>query len=430
MVHYLATSVTQPLQMAKSANQPGIRGQKSWLLWAVGIAIAVVLLASFMSRGEVVPVRVATVQRDTIRSIVSTNGKVEPIQSFEAHAPVGTTVKKLLVKEGEHVKKGQLLAQLDDADASSQAARALAQVRSAQAEISAVQSGGNREEVITLESQIGKARTGRDTAQRNLDALQRLQQNGAASPGEVKQAQDQLAAADADLKLLQQKQGGRYSAPEVARVDAQKAEAQSSYAAAENILRQLNIRAPFDGIVYSLPVHQGSYVNPGDLVLQEADLSKVLVRAYVDEPDVGRLASGQPIELTWDAIPGRSWQGSVSTIPSTVKLLGTRNVGETTCVVDNQDLKLLPNINVGVTIVTAEHRNALTVPREAVRLDGNKKFVYQIVNDELQRRDIQTSISNLTEVEVTAGVTENTSLALASTNSKPLHEGLAVKVIR
>src|SRR4029077_19578150 len=107
------------------------------------------------------------------------NGKVEPIQSFESHAPVGTTVRKLLVKEGQHVKKGQLLAQLDDAEASSQAARAMAQVRAAQAEISAVQSGGNREEVITLESQIGKARTGRDTAQRNLDALQRLQQNGA-----------------------------------------------------------------------------------------------------------------------------------------------------------------------------------------------------------------------------------------------------------
>ena len=87
-----------------------------------------------------------------------------------------------------------------------------------------------------------------------------------------------------------------------------KTEAQSAYAAAENILRQLNIRAPFDGIVYSLPVHQGSYVNPGDLVLQEADLSKVLVRAYVDEPDVGRLARGQPIELTgtrFRAGPGR-----------------------------------------------------------------------------------------------------------------------------
>lgn len=416
--------------MALDTNQPGFLGRKRWLLWAAGIAVAVVFLASFMSRGEVVPVRVAMVERGTIRSLVSTNGKIEPLQSFEAHAPVGTTVRKLLVKEGQHVKKGQLLVQLDDAEASSQAARALSQVRAAQAETSAVQSGGNREEVLTLESQVAKARTGRDTAQRNLDALRRLQQNGAASPGEVKQAEDQLSAAETDLKLLQQKQKDRYSQPEIARVEAQKSEAESTYAATENILRQLNIRAPFDGIVYSLPVHQGSYVNPGDLVLQEADLSKVLVRAFVDEPDVGRLARGQTIELTWDAVPGRTWQGSVNTVPSTVKLLGTRNVGETTCVVDNQDLKLLPNINVGVTIVTAEHPNALTVPREAVRLDGGKTFVFQVVNDELQRRDIQTSISNLTEVEVIGGIADKALLALASTNSKPLHDGLAVKVIR
>jgi HlyD family secretion protein len=98
--------------------------------------------------------------------------------------------------------------------------------------------------------------------------------------------------------------------------------------------------------------------------------------------------------------------------------------------VENQDLKLLPNINVGVTIVTAEHHDALTVPREAVRLDESKRFVYQIVNNELQRRDIQTAISNLTQVEVTGGLSEKALLALASTNSKPLHEGLAVKVIR
>ncbi len=416
--------------MALSANHNTFFTRHRLLIWAAGIVAAVVVLASFMSRGDVVPVRTATVERGTIRSVVSTNGKVEPLQSFEAHAPVGTTVKKLLVKEGDHVKKGQLLAQLDDAEASSQAARALSQVRTAQAETSAVQSGGNREEVLTLESQLVKARTGRDTAQRNLEALRRLQQNGAASPGEVKQAEDQLAAAEADLKLVERKQKDRYSPPEIARVEAQKTEAQSAYAAAGNILQQLNIRAPFDGVVYSLPVHQGSYVSPGDLVLQEADLSKVLVRAYVDEPDVGRLAPGQKIELTWDAMPGRTWQGSVSSVPSTVKLLGTRNVGEATCVVDNSDLKLLPNINVGVTIVTTEHQNALTVPREAVRLDDGKTFVYQIVNDALQRRDIQTSISNLTQVEVTGGVTEKALLALTSTNSKPLHEGVAVKVVR
>jgi HlyD family secretion protein len=234
--------------MATTLNSNRFFGRHRWLVWAAGLAVAVLLLASFMSRDEVIPVRAATVERGTIRSVISTNGKVEPIQSFEAHAPVGTTVKKLLVKEGDRVKKGQLLAQLDSADASSQAARALSQVRTSEAEVSAQKSGGNREEVLTLESQAVKSQNERDTAQHNLEALKRLEQQGAASPGEVKQAENQLAGAEADLKLVQQKQKDRYSQPEVARVEAQKVEAQSAFAAAENILSQLNIRAPFDGI--------------------------------------------------------------------------------------------------------------------------------------------------------------------------------------
>ncbi len=389
----------------------------------------VVLLASFMSHDDAVPIRSATVQPGTIRSIVSTNGKVEPLQSFEAHAPVGTTVKKLLVREGDHVNQGQLMVQLDDADARSQAAKALAQIRSSEADVSAIQSGGNREEVLTLEAQLAKTQTQRDAAQRNVEALRRLQQQGAASPGEVKAAENQLAGAEADLKFLQQKQKDRYSKPEVARVQAQENEAQSAYAAAEDILSKLNVRAPFDGIVYSLPARQGGYVNPGDLILQEADLSKVLVRSFVDEPDVGRLAPGQKIEITWDAVPGRIWTGALNTVPASVKLRGTRNVGETTCMVDNKDFKLLPNINVGVTIVTAEHHDVLTVPREAVRQEDSKVYVLQVVNNELHRRDVQTSISNLTQVEITGGIPANSLVALASINSKPLHDGLAVKVV-
>src|SRR5580693_47751 len=133
-----------------------------WIVTTIAIVAAVVLLASFMSREPAVPVRAVNAQRGTIRSVVSTNGKVEPLQNFQAHAPIGTTVKRLLVKEGDHVKKGQLLLQLDDAEAHSQAARALSQVRSAQAMISAIEGGGNGEEVLTLESQLAKGRTDRD----------------------------------------------------------------------------------------------------------------------------------------------------------------------------------------------------------------------------------------------------------------------------
>jgi len=369
------------------------------------------------------------VQRGPIRSLVSTNGKIEPVQNFEAHAPISTTVKYLLVKEGDHVRKGQLLLQLDDADIRTQATRAQAQVKAAQADQSALKNSGTQEEVLTLNAQLVKAHSALDLAQRNLDALRRLQQQGAASPGEVRQAEDTLQRAQADVNLLEQKKKGRYSQPEVARVQAQGTEAQAAYDAAEDALLKSSVRAPFDGIVYSLPVKQGAFVQAGELLVQEADLSHVLVRAFVDEPDIGRLQPGQRVEVTWDAVPGRTWIGTVSTVPSTVKLRGSRNVGETTCTIDNRDFRLLPNVNVGVTIVVAEHENVLTLQRDAIRIDDSKPYVYQIVDDHLKRQTVEVSLQNLTRVEINAGLSEGAKVALPVEESKPLVDGASVKVV-
>jgi HlyD family secretion protein len=390
--------------------------------------LAVPLLVSYF-RESPLKVRAVVVQRGPIRSLISTNGKIEAVQNLEAHAPIATTVKRLLVREGDHVRKGQLLLQLDDADIRSQAARAQAQIKTAQAQQAALNVGGTQEEVLTLDADLAKTRTDRDLAQHNLEALRRLQQQGAASPGEVRQADDKLQSVQADLNLLEQKKRDRYSSPEVAKVQAQAVEAQAAYDAAEDALGKSSIRAPFDGTVYSLPVKQGAFVQAGDLLLQEADLSHVQVRAFVDEPDIGRLLAGQKVEITWDAIPGRTWTGAVRTVPSTVKLHASRNVGETTCIVDNHDLRLLPNVNVGVTIVVAERENVLTLQRDAVHVDESKLYVYAIVNDHLKREPVEISLQNLTRVEITAGLAEGAKVALPAEEPKPLFDGAAVKVV-
>jgi HlyD family secretion protein len=333
----------------------------------------------------------------------------------------------VLVKEGDAVKAGQLLVVLDDTDARAQAARAQAQLTGAQADLNASEHGGNQEELLNVEAQLVKARTDRDSAQRNLDALKQLEKQGAASAGEVLEAQNALARADAQLNFLKQKQTKRYSNQELDRVKAGRTEAQATYDAAQNVLAKSNVRAPFDGIVYSLPVKQGSFVAAGDLLLQLADLRKVMVRAFVDEPDVGRLAPGDPIEVTWDAVPGRIWRSRITAIPSTVRLRGSRNVGETTSIVDNTDLKLLPNINVGVTIVAAEHDKVLVVPREAVRMDDGRPYVLQIAGHELKRRNVETSLANLTQIEVKSGLADKDLIAISSLNGKPIGEGTLVK---
>lgn len=401
--------------------------------WKIVLAVLTVLVISaiaFSRRSQSVPIRATIVQRGDIRSVISTNGKVEPVQNFEAHAPVATTVGRLYVKEGDHVKRGQLLLVLDDAPARAQAARAQTQMRAAQSDLSATERGGTQEEVLTTQTALLKARTDRDTAQRNLDALNRLQAQGAASTGEVQDAQNALAHSDGETQLLEQKLKGRYSKPEVARVEAQGNEAHASLESAASVLAKSNVRAPFDGVVYSLPVKPGAFVQEGDLLLQEGDLSQVLVRAFVDEPDVARLTFTQKADITWDAVAGRTWAGAVNSVPATVKLRGTRNVGESTILVDNSDLRLLPNINVNVTIVIAEKHDALVLPREAIRQDDSKPYVLLVTNDTLHRRDVDIAVSTLTNVEIRTGLAAKDVVALNSVNGKPLFDGISVKVVQ
>jgi len=400
-----------------------------WPLFGV-VFLVLVLVGIFSFRNGKIPIRVATIGRSTLRSQISTNGKVEPVKNFEAHALAAATVRRVFVHEGQHVKRGQLLVELEDADARTQAAHAMAQLRSAEAEQNAAKDGGTREEVLNIEAELTKARADRDLAQRNLEGIQRLNQKGAASSGELQEAGAQVRRTADQVSLLEQKRKQRYSAAELAKVEAQASEARASLAGAHSLLAKSNIRAPQDGVVYSLPVREGTYVNAGDLLLEEANLSTVSIRAFVDEPDLGRLHQGQKIEVTWDALPGRTWLGTVTGVPASVRLHGNRNVGELVSVADNGDMALLPNINVGVSIITAEHRDVLAAPREALRQDSDgKPYVYAVENEMLVRRDVTTGVSTLTQIEI-QGVPEKTAVALAATNNKALVDRAAVKVVQ
>jgi len=404
-----------------------VNGRRTWLI-IVGLLLAVIVLAAFVSlRRSQVTVRVGMAERGTITASIATNGKIEALNNFQAFAPLATTVKKIYVKQGDWVKAGQPLLRLDDADARMQAAKAEAQLKGAQADLHAVESGGTQEELLTTRNALTKAQMDRDAAQRNLDAMQKLLQSGAASQAEVDAAQNRLTSADAQVHLLQQKLKDRYSQQEIGHAQAQAAEARASLQAAQDVLENSNVSAPREGMVYSLPVREGAFVNTGDLLVQVADLHKVRVRAFVDEPEIGRLQSGQVVEVTWDALPGRTWKGMLETLPTTVVQHGTRMVGEVTCVIDNSDLKLLPNTNVSVAVVTSRRENALTIPREAIHQDERGQYVFQVVNGELRRRNITTSVSNLTRVEVTSGLTDNATLALGALNMQSLKGGMAVK---
>src|SRR5208283_3018793 len=125
-----------------------VNGKRTGII-LIALVMAVVVLGAFVSlRRSQVPIRVGHAERETIIASIATNGKIEALNNFEAHAPMATTVRKVYVQQGQWVKPGQLLLQLEDASAKLQAARAEAQLKGAQADISAVESGGTKEEVL------------------------------------------------------------------------------------------------------------------------------------------------------------------------------------------------------------------------------------------------------------------------------------------
>jgi HlyD family secretion protein len=399
------------------------------LVILVALAAIISLAASYSAKSEI-PVKVGKVERETIVNTISTNGKIEPALNFQGRSAGPSLVRKVLVHEGDQVKAGQLLVQLDESEARAQAARAKAQLRSAESDFASMSKGGSQDEVITVQSNIAKTKTEVEAAQRSLAALTRLKETGAASTGEVQEAENRLTRAQAELSLLKQKLTSRFSPAEIAKVAAQVTEARAAHDAAQEMLHNANITAPFNGTVYSVPVRTGTFVNAGDMLVQVADLRKMQVHAFVDEPEIGKLQVGQRVSLTWDAIPGRTWDGVVAHVPTTVVSRGTRSVGEIVLNVDNQDLKLLPNVNVNVMITTARQDNALTVPREAVVQESGKHYVYVINDGRLKRTEVQTAISSLTRIQVVKGLQDNQTVALGAVNSQSLADGAPVKMVQ
>lgn len=412
------------------ANAKRVRRRTVWVWVAAAIALVVIFYGVRAATRTRIPIRVATVERSELKSTIATNGKVEPQVNFEAHAPYSGLIKKRYVHDGEHVTEGELLISMDDTDAQTRLASAIAALRTAQVAYGAMLKGGTQEERISLNSDILRTQTERQQAQHDVDALKKLQLTGAASANEVAAAEQRLQSANASLETLQLRKTGRYDSGDISRAKATFDEAQANYAAAQSVLNQANVRSPFAGTVYSIPVSKSEYVQQGAELLQMADLTKMQVRGYFDEPEIGKLRLGQAITIEWDARPGKVWHGHVVRVPSTIITYGTRNVGEVLITIDDADESLLPNTNVRVTVEIANEGSALNIPREALHTDRGKAYVYRIVNEKLRRTGVTTGNLNLTQVEIVTGLKEGDQVALGSTNAQPLVDGAPVTEVK
>jgi HlyD family secretion protein len=400
------------------------------MLW--GIFLAVIVLAFVIIRSstrESVEIRAAAVTRQNIVSSVSTNGKVEPIEEFPAYAPGPGVIAKVYVDVGQKVKAGQLLIKMDDSDAVAKIASANANLRTAEATLHDIQQGGSQDERISFSGDLSRTQQQQQQAVKDLAALKQLQQRGAASASEVASAEQRLQAANSSLQGVQSRSTQRYGSTDRARAEAQLSDAKAALAAAEASYASANIRAPFAGTVYSIPVSTYDFVPAGENLLDLADLNRIQVRAYFDEPEIGKLAVGQAVKIAWDAKPNQFWHGHISRTPTTVITYGTRNVGECIITVDDAHGDLLPNTNVVVTVTTSQRFNALSVPREALHTEGGD-FVYRVVANKLVRTPVQVGLGvNLIRVEITSGLSENDTVALSAINNRELSNGLPVKIV-
>lgn len=411
-----------------------LRNRIVFFLLAAGIVAFV--LVKLSGRQPVAKVTVVTPVRENLVSSISSNGKVEPISPFVMRAQLDTFVSEVHATEGEKVRKGQLLLELDVKDAAAQLAQAKEKLVQAEHDLRIAKSGGSAGDAAKVKADLSNATATRDKLQQDQTALEKLLKEHAATMDEVAANQLSLTKAQAEVDRLQavKAEFDRNVGVDAERMALQVQQSQNQVASLEEKVRDGRITAPAEGTLYSLPVKRGDFVRVGDLLGEMADLHKVRVRAFIDEPDLGVLETNEPVRITWDALPNRSWQGLTEVIPKQVVARGMRSVGELLCSVNNDKLELLPNINVNVRINSRERTNVLTIPRGTVESEGAKRFVFVVMGDDLgvgkhtlEKREIRVGIADSTSYEVVSGLGESDVVAVPG--DLDLKDGMPVQVV-
>lgn len=388
-------------------------GRRLWLIVGA-LLLLTAILVYVSSRGTTARVAVADVVRENLSSVVSTNGKVEPVSPVSFRATFPTFVDQVDAVEGQQVKKGQLIFTLDDKAISADLAQARADLADQEDALRVAKAGGRADQVAKTAADLKKAQASLDQIRRENESLTKLVAQKAATPQELEHNQLLLTQGEADVQALQKTKA---TLVQQAQMDSERIailaeRAQTQVRDLEGKVASARGTPPTDGTLYSLPIRKGDFVKEGDLLAEIADLHHVRVRAFIDEPELGQIESDQPVEILWDAHPERTWTGRTETVPKQVVTRGTRNVGELLCSVSNADLDLIPNTTVDVRIHISERPNVLVVPRGAVYIEAATRFVFRVENGRLHRRYIKVGIANATMIEVLSGLDQGDTVAL------------------
>jgi HlyD family secretion protein len=358
---------------------------KAWKKIAIG-AGALVLLAGIIgftvaqSRKNVATVQTAKAQREDLATVVSGSGEIKPKTYVNVGANAFGKITHLYVKEGDHVKKGQLLAQIENVQPE-------ADVNANQASLQAAQTDAIASDAALKTSQADLLRAEADYDRNKLDweRAQNLFKDGLISKSDFDSRKDAWATADAGLTQAQ----ARVAQAKAQQESAVKhvAQAQATLAHYADLLRKTTYPAPFDGVVTNLPVREGETVvigiqnAQGSTLMTIADMSIITAEVRVDETDIVNVRLGQPAEVMIDAIPRQVFHGTVSEIGDNaiVRSSGVSTSQQEAASEEAKDFKVVvtltdapkdlrPGLSTTAKITTATRSNALAIPIQALTM--------------------------------------------------------------
>ncbi len=394
------------------------RRRRRWI-YIGGAGVVVLVLAGLgatllRSNHEIDPSRLAKVERgDIARSVVAT-GKIEPLAKVEVKSKASGIVKEIMVDYGDHVRKGQVLVELDKEELQARVREARASHMAAQAALKAAEAAHERNRVEAEAPDLPYLKSG-------MERARGLHQDGLISLALLEDAEKAY-----HLALNKQMAALRNVAvteAEVSQARAQVAQAQAALERAEEDLRNSTIASPMDGLVLSRDVEVGDAVSSilvlgsqATLVMTLGDVSEVYVLGKVDEADIGKVYLDQAARITVESFPDKKFEGRVTKISP----MGVEKENVTTFEVrvsiENPTGELKANMSANAEIILEEKQGVLIIPEAAVIYDRERNTSVETPDpkaDKGRRKlAVKTGLSNGIKTEVLEGLQEEQQVIL------------------
>jgi HlyD family secretion protein len=386
----------------------------------IPILVVIVIVAAFAvyfmsNSSEPAQLQTAKAERREIRLVVSTNGIIEPVDRSDIYAPISAFVARIQKQEGMEIIKGRLLMQLESKELRTALAEARAALLEQKRQARIVMTGPPKEEIAEVNASIAESELQLEQLNNDLPVEESLYAKGATPREAVEKLQNQRTLLQLRVDSLKKKKQDleqRYSAEEKKWEQDKVGELSEQVDLLEQQLKSESVFAPKSGLIYSLPVKPGSYVTNGQLLAQIYQPGNVRLRAYVDEPDLGKIKKEQRVLIEWDGLPDRQWTGVVERPAEQVVALENRSIGYVLCSIDDSPTELIPNLNVKVEITTALKKDALVVPRSAVFNAQGKPSVLLLGGTRMVTRPVTMGLVTTDEIEILSGIAAGDSVAL------------------